>query len=67
MFRLPVEAYETADEEIAPVLGSLVERLVQEQSVADGLVEDAVEDVSEGFALGRFELASGGEGGIAEL
>ncbi len=28
MFRLPVEAYETADQEIASVFGGLVERLV---------------------------------------
>lgn len=51
MLRFPVEAYQPAQEELGAVLARFVDGLVEEQGVADGPVEHAVEDVREGFAL----------------
>lgn len=51
VFRLPVETHKPADQEFRTVFTSLGNGLVEEQSVADGPVEDAVEDVGKGFTL----------------
>lgn len=48
---LPVEAHKPADEQLGAVLAGLGDGLVQQEGVAHGAVENAVEDVGEGFAL----------------
>lgn len=61
VFGLPVEAHEAGDEEFGAVFAGFGDGLVEEEGVADGAVEDAVEDVGEGFAL--FEQSQ--RGGLA--
>lgn len=51
VFRLPMQTHQPADQEFRAVFTSLRNGLVEEQSVADGPVEDAVEDVGKGFTL----------------
>lgn len=49
---VPMEAHEPGDQQLGAVARRLGrEGLVQEQGVADGPVDDAVEDVGEGLAL----------------
>ena len=46
MARLPVEADEARKEELVAVFGGcFADRLVEEEGVADGAIEGAVEDV----------------------
>lgn len=51
MLRLPVKTHKPADQEFSTIFTRLVDGLVEEKSVADRTVEDAVEDMSEGFSL----------------
>ncbi len=51
VLRLPMEAHKPADEELGTIFAGLGDRLVEEESVADGAVENTVENVSKGFAL----------------
>lgn len=55
---VPVQAHEARDQELVAQLvglvavGDVFDRVVQEQGVAGGAVDDAVEDVGYYFALG---------------
>ena len=55
MLRLPMETYESTDEQLGAILRSLRESLVEKQRVADGTVQDAVEDVGKRLTL-RLEV-----------
>ena len=46
-----MEAYQPADKQVGAIFGSFFQCLAEELSVADGTVEDAIEDMRERFAL----------------
>lgn len=51
VFRLPVKAHEPADKEFRTVFTRFIDGLVKEKRITDGPVQNAVEDVGEGFTL----------------
>ena len=46
-----MEAHQAADQEIGAVFGCFGQGLVEQEGIADGAVENAVEDVGKGLAL----------------
>jgi hypothetical protein len=55
MSRFPMQTHETGNEELGALAAStgFAESLVEEEGVAHRSVDCAVEDVGEGFALGK--------------
>lgn len=51
VFRLPVKAHKPADKEFCTVFTGFIDGLVKEKRITDGPVQNAVEDVGQGFTL----------------
>lgn len=51
MPRLPMEAYKSTDQQITAILRCLRQGLMKQQSVPNGAIEDAVENMCESLTL----------------